>query len=125
MAAEKHEPVPLLDAAQAARGVPPEVRELIGRLRAAGGRTWLVGGTVRDLLRGAVPEDFDVATDLPPASVAAALDHTDWKVQQAALAALETLESAGAVLMSEHQAAMAKALEVVVQGKDADGFEDV
>ena len=51
-----------------------------------------------------------------------ALAHADWRVQRAALAALETLE-AGA-LKPEHQAAMGKALEVVVQGRDAHGFAD-
>ena len=51
-----------------------------------------------------------------------ALAHADWRVQRAALAALETLE-AGA-LKPEHQAAMGKAREVVVQGRDADGFAD-
>ena len=51
-----------------------------------------------------------------------ALAHADWRVQRAALAALETLE-AGA-LKPEHQAAMGKALEVVVQGRDANGFAD-
>ena len=74
-------------------------------------------------------------TDAPPYApvwphpcchwVAASITNIDWTVQRAALAALETLESAGAVLTSEHRAAMAKALAVVVQGKDADGFEDV
>jgi poly(A) polymerase len=39
---------------------------VIGRLRSAGHQAWLVGGCVRDLLRGAVPKDFDISTDARP-----------------------------------------------------------
>ncbi len=41
-------------------------RETILRLRAAGHCAYLVGGCVRDLLLGATPKDFDVATDARP-----------------------------------------------------------
>lgn len=41
-------------------------RNVIGRLRAAGHRAYLVGGCVRDLLLGACPKDYDVATDARP-----------------------------------------------------------
>ncbi|HKE29006.1 MAG TPA: CCA tRNA nucleotidyltransferase [Bryobacteraceae bacterium] len=41
-------------------------RAAIARLRDAGHQAWLVGGCVRDLLRGAKPKDFDVATDARP-----------------------------------------------------------
>ena len=41
-------------------------RAVIARLRGAGHQAYLVGGCVRDLLLGAAPKDFDVATDAPP-----------------------------------------------------------
>ncbi len=45
--------------------LPPAVAGLLSRLEAAGFEAWLVGGCVRDLLRGAPVRDFDVATDAP------------------------------------------------------------
>jgi tRNA nucleotidyltransferase (CCA-adding enzyme) len=39
-------------------------------LRAAGKQAWLVGGAVRDLVRGGGAQDFDVATDALPEQVA-------------------------------------------------------
>ncbi len=50
--------------------VPDDVVELCRRLRDAGYEAWLVGGAVRDLLRGAPAQDFDVATSAQPAEVA-------------------------------------------------------
>ena len=52
--------------------VPVAVHALAARLRAAGGRVWLVGGPVRDLLLGLPARDHDLATDLVPERVAAA-----------------------------------------------------
>src|SRR5690349_3572524 len=66
-----------MDLAKLEAGLPPDVRGVAARLRAAGGRTWLVGGTARDLLLGAAPRDVDLATDLAPAAVAAALPGAD------------------------------------------------
>jgi tRNA nucleotidyltransferase (CCA-adding enzyme) len=40
--------------------VPPGVRRLLGALRDAGGRPYLVGGAVRDALLGLTQEDLDV-----------------------------------------------------------------
>ncbi|MGE3174098.1 MAG: CCA tRNA nucleotidyltransferase [Planctomycetota bacterium] len=57
--------------------MPAPVRALAARLRAAGGRSWLVGGTVRDLLLGLDVRDWDLATDLHPAAAAAALPEAD------------------------------------------------
>lgn len=51
--------------------VPAAVHTLARRLRAAGGRVWLVGGPVRDLLLGLPVRDHDLATDLVPERVAA------------------------------------------------------
>ncbi|MCA1664336.1 MAG: HD domain-containing protein [Myxococcales bacterium] len=49
--------------------VPPDVVELCRKLRAGGFEAWVVGGAVRDLLRGAAAKDFDVATSAEPAEV--------------------------------------------------------
>jgi poly(A) polymerase len=50
---------PTPDAAQLARAVA-------SRLRAAGYQAYLVGGSVRDLLLGVTPTDFDISTDARP-----------------------------------------------------------
>lgn len=42
--------------------VPPAVLELVSGLQAGGFRAFLVGGCVRDMLRGQPPKDFDVAS---------------------------------------------------------------
>ncbi|MEM7199304.1 MAG: HDIG domain-containing metalloprotein [Planctomycetota bacterium] len=56
-----------IDAAAFAAKIPDRVAALAARLAAAGGRTWVVGGAVRDHLRnGATSGDWDLATDLPP-----------------------------------------------------------
>src|SRR5436189_6373706 len=44
-------------------------REIVHRLRAAGQVAYYAGGCVRDLLRGEVPKDIDVATDARPETV--------------------------------------------------------
>ena len=49
--------------------VPDDVVELCKKLRDAGYEAWLVGGAVRDLLRGEDAKDFDVATSAQPADV--------------------------------------------------------
>jgi poly(A) polymerase len=41
-------------------------RAVIAKLRGAGHQAYLVGGSVRDLLLGARPKDFDVSTDARP-----------------------------------------------------------
>src|SRR3989440_4947199 len=41
-------------------------REIVRKLRSAGHVAYFAGGCVRDLLRGEVPKDFDVATDARP-----------------------------------------------------------
>lgn len=40
---------------------------IVARLRDAGWRAWIVGGCVRDVLRGQPASDWDIATDAPPA----------------------------------------------------------
>ena len=59
---------PLPDAlAQAV--IPAGVRSLLERLQSAGHESWLVGGGVRDLLRGQHPKDWDIATQAIPEEV--------------------------------------------------------
>ena len=48
------------------RQIPEDVIGLCARLREHGKRGWVVGGCVRDLLRGRTPSDWDVATDARP-----------------------------------------------------------
>ena len=51
--------------------VPEDVLVICKRLREKGKRGWIVGGCVRDLLRGATttPKDWDVCTDARPGEV--------------------------------------------------------
>jgi len=49
--------------------IPPEVRQVVAQLAAAGKRAYLVGGCVRDLLLGGEAEDYDVATEARPEEV--------------------------------------------------------
>src|ERR1700692_1469110 len=58
-----HDLQPLLDQ------VPEDVLGICRRLRERGKRGWIVGGCVRDLLRGAPAKDWDVATDALPDDV--------------------------------------------------------
>ncbi|HEV8321848.1 MAG TPA: HD domain-containing protein [Myxococcota bacterium] len=46
--------------------VPPGVRAVLEALAGAGVEAVVVGGCVRDLARGAAPNDWDVAADAPP-----------------------------------------------------------
>lgn len=49
---------------------------IVRRLREAGHQALLAGGCVRDLLRGEVPKDYDVATDARPGQVEALFPNT-------------------------------------------------
>ncbi|UQA58057.1 CCA tRNA nucleotidyltransferase [Polyangium aurulentum] len=49
--------------------VPEDVLGICRRLREGGRRGWIVGGCVRDLLRGEPAKDWDVATDARPEEV--------------------------------------------------------
>ncbi|XXT21699.1 HD domain-containing protein [Sorangium sp. So ce429] len=51
--------------------VPEDVLGICRRLRERGKRGWIVGGCVRDLLRGQAAKDWDVATDARPDEVVA------------------------------------------------------
>ena len=49
--------------------IDPEVLKVLYRLHNAGFKAYLVGGSVRDLLLGRTPKDFDVGTDAQPNEV--------------------------------------------------------
>lgn len=51
--------------------LPQQVIDILDRLNGAGFEACAVGGCVRDSLLGLSPQDYDVATAAPPASVAA------------------------------------------------------
>jgi tRNA nucleotidyltransferase (CCA-adding enzyme) len=58
-----------VDVAHLIDRVPEDVLAICRRLREKGKRGWIVGGCVRDLLRGAPAKDWDVATDARPEDV--------------------------------------------------------
>ena len=49
-----------------AESLPTAVMRTLKQLQGSGFQAYLVGGAVRDLLRGQTPEDFDIATDAKP-----------------------------------------------------------
>jgi poly(A) polymerase len=51
-------------------------RDVVRTLRAAGYQAWLVGGSVRDLLLGVKPKDFDVATSALPERIVELFPHS-------------------------------------------------
>ena len=50
-------------------GIDPNALKVLYRLHRAGHETYLVGGSVRDLLLGRVPKDYDVATAARPEEI--------------------------------------------------------
>ena len=52
-----------------ARQLCPNATEVVERLQEAGFEAYIVGGSVRDLLLGKIPKDFDIATDATPEEV--------------------------------------------------------
>lgn len=51
------------------RSIPENVLKVLYRLHRSGYRAYLCGGSVRDLLMGRTPKDFDVVTDAHPGEV--------------------------------------------------------
>ncbi|MGH9441492.1 MAG: polynucleotide adenylyltransferase PcnB [Thermoanaerobaculia bacterium] len=51
--------------------VDPDALKVLYRLKSSGYRAFLVGGSVRDLLMGREPKDFDIGTDARPEDVRA------------------------------------------------------
>ena len=49
--------------------LPEQVHTALDRLEAAGWEAFVVGGAVRDALRGCVAEDWDITTDAEPEQV--------------------------------------------------------
>ncbi len=49
--------------------IDPDALKVLYRLHGAGMKAYLVGGSVRDLLLGRVPKDFDIGTDAAPQAV--------------------------------------------------------
>ena len=46
--------------------IPAGAERILRTLNGAGHEAWLVGGCVRDLLRGAAPHDWDICTSARP-----------------------------------------------------------
>jgi poly(A) polymerase len=49
--------------------IDPDALKVLYRLKTAGYKAYLVGGSVRDLLLGRTPKDFDIGTDASPQAV--------------------------------------------------------
>jgi len=70
----------LIDGAPYVIGDLPEApRRVLAELLGAGHEAVLVGGCLRDLLRGEVPEDWDVATEARPEQVTARFPGSAWE----------------------------------------------
>ena len=54
---------------ESADNIPSEVKDAIGKLHRAGFEGYIVGGCVRDLLRGQKPFDWDAATNASPEQI--------------------------------------------------------
>ena len=54
--------------------VPQEIMQVLQTLEQAGFRAYLVGGCVRDMLRGVTPHDYDITTDAHPEAVLSLFD---------------------------------------------------
>jgi len=59
--------------------LPEAVAGVLARLAGAGHQAALVGGSLRDLLRGTAPGDWDVATSAPPEEVARLFPGATWE----------------------------------------------
>jgi putative nucleotidyltransferase with HDIG domain len=66
-------------AAFAITDLPEPARRVLDALATAGHEAVLVGGCVRDLLRGELPGDWDVATAAPPEAVSEILAGSSWE----------------------------------------------
>ena len=67
------------DGAALAVALPAPVAEVLNALSVEGEEAVLVGGCVRDLVRGEQPMDWDVATSMPPQRVAALFPGASWQ----------------------------------------------
>lgn len=60
---------PLPDKLQILHRIPEDVAAVMQRIHDSGFDVWLVGGAVRDLLRGEEPKDWDLATSAQPGQI--------------------------------------------------------
>lgn len=58
--------------------VPAEVTQITNRLHSAGYEVYVVGGCVRDILRGATPKDWDITTNATPEEILDVFDHAHY-----------------------------------------------
>ncbi len=65
----KHIVIPMKEHGIAVQQLCPHATEVVRRLQEEGYEAYIVGGSVRDLLLGKVPKDYDVATDAIPEEV--------------------------------------------------------
>ena len=49
--------------------IDPDALQIVNRLRDAGYTAYIVGGAVRDLIVGNIPNDFDIVTDATPSKI--------------------------------------------------------
>lgn len=54
--------------------IPAEINVVLEKIEDLGYEAWLVGGCVRDMLRGCMPHDYDIASSVPCEAVCAAFD---------------------------------------------------
>jgi tRNA nucleotidyltransferase (CCA-adding enzyme) len=59
--------------------LPPAVAAVLAALHVGGDEAVLVGGCVRDLVRGERPADWDIATSAPPEEVARRFPRASWE----------------------------------------------
>ncbi len=65
-----------MDFLRSRHDIPESVRLILGRLKAAGHEAYLVGGCVRDIVRGVPPQDYDIVTSALPDAVRSLFSHT-------------------------------------------------
>jgi poly(A) polymerase len=65
----KHIVIPIAEHGIAVQQLCPHATEVVRRLQEEGYQAYIVGGSVRDLILGKVPKDYDVATDATPEEV--------------------------------------------------------
>ncbi len=59
--------------------LPIYVKKILGLLESYGHQAYVVGGAVRDLCLGRIPEDYDIATDAFPEKVALLANKAGWR----------------------------------------------
>ena len=60
-------------------GIPKEICDITKTLKGSSFEAYLVGGCVRDLLRGKKPKDWDIATDANPDEIQPLFEHTHYE----------------------------------------------